>query len=81
MVATTVASRFFGFSRPDEVAIVMCGSKKTLASGVPMANILFAGHDLGMLVLPIMIFHQLQLMVCAVIAQRYGQQADTAPAE
>ncbi len=74
--ATTLASRSFGFSREDEVTIVMCGSKKSLASGVPMANILFAGLDLGLLVLPLMIFHQIQLMVCAVLAQRYAARAE-----
>jgi sodium/bile acid cotransporter 7 len=73
--ATTMAARAFGFSREDEVAIVMCGSKKSLASGVPMANILFVGLDIGLLVLPLMIFHQIQLMVCAVLAQRYAARA------
>ncbi|WP_046111248.1 bile acid:sodium symporter family protein [Aquincola tertiaricarbonis] len=68
-------SRRMGFSREDEVAIVFCGSKKTLASGVPMAQILFAGQAVGLIVLPIMVFHQLQLMVCASIAQRYARRA------
>ncbi|MEN9891212.1 MAG: hypothetical protein RLY78_1507 [Pseudomonadota bacterium] len=71
-------SRRLGFERADEIAIVFCGSKKTLASGVPMAQILFAGQPVGLLVLPIMVFHQLQLMVCAVLAQRYARQAETA---
>jgi sodium/bile acid cotransporter 7 len=81
LTATTLASRWLGFSTPDEIAIVMCGSKKSLASGVPMANILFAGQNLGMIVLPIMIFHQIQLMVCAVLAQRYARRLDAEPAE
>jgi sodium/bile acid cotransporter 7 len=81
LVATTTASRVFGFSTPDEIAIVMCGSKKSLASGVPMANIIFAGQNLGMIVLPIMIFHQIQLMVCAVLAQRYAQRLEPGIAE
>ena len=51
-----------------------CGSKKTLASGVPMAQILFIGQPLGMIVLPIMIFHQIQLMVCGVIANYWSKQ-------
>lgn len=81
LAATTTASRVFGFSTPDEIAIVMCGSKKSLASGVPMANIIFAGQNLGMIVLPIMIFHQIQLMVCAVLAQRYARRLEPAAAE
>jgi sodium/bile acid cotransporter 7 len=80
-MATTLSSRAFGFDTADEIAIVMCGSKKSLASGVPMANIIFAGQNLGMIVLPIMIFHQIQLMVCAVLAQRYARRLAPAAAE
>ncbi|EJW13332.1 Sodium - Bile acid symporter [Rhodovulum sp. PH10] len=76
MVTMTVASRKLGFSREDEIAIVFCGSKKSLASGIPIANALFAGPQLGMIVLPVMFFHQIQLMVCAVLARHY---AETAP--
>lgn len=67
-------ARRLGFSREDEITIVFCGSKKSMASGIPMAKILFAGQlgGLGALVLPLMIFHQLQLMVCAVVARRYA---------
>jgi sodium/bile acid cotransporter 7 len=75
LIATTFVSRRLGFSREDEIAIVFCGSKKSLASGVPMANILFAGHAVGMIVLPLMLFHQIQLMVCAALARRYAKRA------
>ena len=70
------AARRFGFNREDRIAIVFCGSKKSLASGVPMAKVLFAGGALGAVVLPLMLFHQIQLMVCAVLAQRYAKSAD-----
>ena len=56
---------------------MFCGTKKSLVQGVPMARVLFAGPDLGLILLPIMIFHQIQLMVCAVIARRYAQHAAT----
>jgi sodium/bile acid cotransporter 7 len=73
---TTFASRRFGFDREDEIATVFCGSKKSLASGVPIANILFAGNPaLGMILLPVMLFHQIQLMACAMLAQRYARRA------
>ena len=72
MLATVFGARALGFSKPDEVAIVFCGSKKSLATGVPMAGILFPGATAGILVLPLMLFHQIQLMACSVIAQRYG---------
>jgi sodium/bile acid cotransporter 7 len=76
MLATTAFSaRRLGFSRADEIAIVFCGSKKSLVSGIPMANVLFAGPTLGLVVLPLMIFHQLQLMACAALARRYGAAA------
>lgn len=74
MVLTSQAGRLSGLSRPDQMALFFCGSKKSLASGLPMANILFAGHAAGLIVLPLMLFHQLQLFVCAVIAQREGQR-------
>ena len=78
LLVTTYGSRALGFARRDEVAIVFCGSKKTLASGIPMANVLFAGPTVGLTVLPLMIFHQMQLMVCAWLARRYAAQSETA---
>ncbi|MGF9563322.1 bile acid:sodium symporter family protein [Neorhizobium sp. JUb45] len=75
LVITMYGSRLLGFSKEDEIAITFCGSKKSLASGVPMANAIFAGQSsIGAIVLPIMLFHQIQLMVCAVLAQKYAQR-------
>ena len=74
LAMTTWASRALGFSKEDEIAIVFCGSKKSLASGVPMAKVLFAAHTVGVMLLPVMLFHQIQLMVCAVLAQRYAKR-------
>jgi sodium/bile acid cotransporter 7 len=76
LVLTTATARLLGFSREDEVVAVFCGSKKTLAAGVPMAKVLFGAHPgLGLIVLPIMFYHQLQLVACAALAQRYARQA------
>jgi sodium/bile acid cotransporter 7 len=72
----TFVSRRMGFSREDEITIVFCGSKKSLASGVPMAKVLFAPGALGMIILPVMLFHQIQLMVCAVLAQRWSRRPE-----
>ncbi len=72
LLATRYGARLLGFSREDEIAIVFCGSKKTLASGVPMAGVLFPPATVGMVVLPLMVFHQIQLFVCAIMARRYG---------
>ncbi|HVI54468.1 MAG TPA: bile acid:sodium symporter family protein [Luteibacter sp.] len=80
LLATRYGARALGFSRDDEITIVFCGSKKSLASGVPMAKVLFAGHPLGLIVLPIMLFHQIQLMTCAVLARRYAVRREAASA-
>ena len=77
---TMFGSRWLGFSREDEITITFCGSKKSLASGVPMANVIFAGQGIGAIVLPLMLFHQVQLMACAVIAQKYADAAHRATA-
>lgn len=71
---STLVSRRIGFRKEDEITIVFCGSKKSLASGVPIAKVLFASHAVGAIVLPLMVFHQMQLMVCAVLAQRYANR-------
>lgn len=71
---TAFVSRRLGFSRPDQITIIFCGSKKSLAAGVPMAKVLFASSALGAVVLPVMLFHQIQLMVCAALAQRWGRR-------
>ncbi|MXP61865.1 bile acid:sodium symporter [Roseomonas sp. M0104] len=78
--ATLLASRRLGLSRADEVVAVFCGSKKSIASGIPMANILFPGDMVGMIVLPVMLFHQIQLFVCATLARRYARHAGPAAA-
>jgi sodium/bile acid cotransporter 7 len=75
LALTALAARRLGFDTADEIAIVFCGSKKSLATGVPMAGILFPPASVGLIVLPVMLFHQLQLMACAVIAQRYAARA------
>jgi len=77
---TFFASDWLGFNRADRITIMFCGSKKSLASGAPMANVIFSGQDVGSIVLPLMIFHQIQLMVCAVLARRFAVQAHWAAA-
>lgn len=74
LVINTYMARLMGFSKADEITIVFCGSKKSLANGIPMANILFPVSAIGMMVLPLMIFHQVQLMTCAVLAKRYQRK-------
>ena len=72
---STQLARRLRFRREDEIASVFCGSKKTLASGIPMASLIFGAIPaLGVIVLPIMLYHQLQLFVCSVLAHRYARR-------
>ncbi|MFF2806425.1 bile acid:sodium symporter family protein [Streptomyces sp. NPDC058000] len=75
LTATSYGSKKLGFPRADRIAITFAGSKKSLAAGLPMASVLF-GAQAGLAVLPLMVFHQMQLMVCAVLAKRYAAQLD-----
>lgn len=76
LMLTWRVARLAGLPVEDEIVAVFCGSKKTLASGVPMAKVLFGSHPgLGLIVLPIMFYHQLQLLVAAVLAERYARRA------
>jgi sodium/bile acid cotransporter 7 len=77
LIGTTAGARLLRFSLPDEVAIVFCGSKKSLASGVPIAGALFPAALVGPMILPLMLFHQMQLMACAVLAERYAKRHAT----
>lgn|SRR5690606_1341501 len=76
LVITNFVGRRLGFSTADRITILFAGSKKSLATGVPMAQVLFAGGTIGVMILPLMLFHQIQLMVCAVLAQRYAEKTE-----
>lgn len=76
LLLTHLLGKWLGFNQEDRITILFCGSKKSLATGVPMAQVLFAGSTIGVLILPLMLFHQIQLMVCAVLAQRYARRPE-----
>ena len=75
LALTWFGSGRLGFSYEDRTAILFCGSTKSLATGLPMATVLFPGQPIGLIVLPLMLFHQIQLLVCAAIAARLGKNA------
>ena len=79
LITTALVSRWLGFDRADRMTIVFCGSKKSLSQGITMAKVIFASHTVGATVLPLMLFHQIQLMVCAVLAQRWGRRVEPFP--
>ena len=74
LAAIVVASRVQGFAVPDEIAAVLCGSQKSLVSGVPIASALFPATTIGMILIPMMIYYPMQLVVCAALARRYASQ-------
>ena len=73
------SSRKLGFSTADEATILFCGAQKSLVSGIPMAQVLFSAAAVGPMVLPVMLFHPMQLMVSAIIAARYERRPPSAP--
>ena len=72
LALTWRAGALSGFPREDRIVLLFCGSKKSLASGVSMAGVLFPAAQVGAAILPLMLFHQIQLMACAVIARQLG---------
>ena len=63
-------ARLLDFSRPVGIALLFCGSNKSLATGLPMAAVLFPADEVALIVLPLMIYHQLQIIAGGVIAGR-----------
>ncbi len=81
LVFSWALGRMLGFSREDRIVLQFCGSKKSLATGVPMAGVLFPAAAVGPIILPLMLFHQIQLMACALIARHYARQPEEAISE
>lgn len=79
LLATWYGAKRLGFTREDRIAIQFAGSKKSLAAGLPMASVLF-GPQASLAVLPLMLFHQMQLMVCAVLARRRARDPEAGEA-
>lgn len=73
-------ARMAGLPREDMAVLAFCGSKKSLVAGVPIASALFASAQVGIVVLPLMIFHQIQLFLCAILAARMRNRTPEAKA-
>jgi sodium/bile acid cotransporter 7 len=76
MVTTWKAGHLLKLTRADNITLLMCGSKKSLATGLPMAAIIFPPHIVAAVTVPVIVFHQLQLMVAAVLARRLSMNTD-----
>lgn len=70
---TRLAHRL-GFKVEDEIVIAFCGSQKGLTIGIALAGLLFPPAQAGLIVVPVMIYHQFQLISCAALAQRYAKR-------
>ncbi len=79
LTTTAFSSRRLGFPTADRIVVIFCGSKKSIATGIPMAAVLFAHQDVSLIVLPAMLFHQLQLIVCAVLSRRFARRPTSPP--
>lgn len=74
LLGCVILGKIFKFNIEDRITLLFGGSKKSLASGIPMAQVIFAGQAVGAIVLPLMLFHQIQLMVCAMLASRFAKR-------
>lgn len=74
---TRLAARMVGLSMAEATTLLYCGTQKSLASGIPMANVLFSPALTGMIVLPLMLYHQLQLLAASFTASRLARAAKT----
>jgi solute carrier family 10 (sodium/bile acid cotransporter), member 7 len=77
LLGITRLARRLGFAVEDEIVIAFCGSQKGLATGVPLAGLLFPAPQVGLILVPVMIYHQFQLISCAVLARRYARRTPT----
>jgi solute carrier family 10 (sodium/bile acid cotransporter), member 7 len=75
LLATILTHSLLGFDREDRIAVMFCGSQKSLITAVPMANILFPAATVGLVLIPIMIYHPMQLVVGAWLARRLAKPA------
>ena len=81
LVLTVRFARLLRLPQDDEIAGVFCGSTKSLANGIPIAKVLFASQPgIGMIVLPLMVYHPLQLVACTWLAKRYAGRRQNAGA-
>lgn len=71
---TRFGARAAGFERDDQMVVVFCGSEKSLTIGLPMSAILFTGALAGAVIIPVIVYHQLQLIVCSILARRWGSE-------
>lgn len=75
-----VTASQLGFSREDRITILFCGSKKSLVQGALMGRLLFPNPvTLGVILLPLILYHALQLLVGSAIAEKMARDGKESP--
>jgi len=74
MLFTSRGAKLAGFPLDEQRSALYCGSFKSVVSGVPMASVLFPSAEIGAMILPLMMYHQMQMMVSATLAPRQAKQ-------
>lgn len=63
------------FNREDRITALFCSSKKSLVHGTVMSRVIVADPSMvSIILLPIMIYHAMQLIVVSGIAKRLGKE-------
>lgn len=68
-------SRRLALPKPDEIVLVFCGGNKGLVTGVSMMGALLPSSIVSIAMIPLILFHQVQLIVTATLASWYARQA------
>ncbi|GAJ30603.1 bile acid:sodium symporter family protein [Acidomonas methanolica] len=79
LLVSSSLGRLLRLDLPGIIALTFCGSKKSLATGIPMANVLFPAAAVGTVVLPLMMYHQIQLFVCTLLARHLSRRPEPDP--
>ena len=75
MLAAWGLGGVLGLPRADRISLLFAGSHKSIATGAPLAAILFAGPQAGIVILPALIYHQFQLLLSAPLASRLAKHS------
>lgn len=70
---TIALSRILKQPESSKIVMLMCGSMKSLATGLPMANAFFPAATVAPLIVPVILYHQIQLFICSIIANYLGK--------
>ena len=69
---TLLAARWMSVPREDWITAAFCAPQKTIAAGIPLAKALFGSHPgLGLILLPVLIYHPIQLVLSGILANRW----------